>query len=100
VSRLSGKPFEILAVSVDDERSELVRLLENKKPPGIHTWDAKGRENPVAELYNVYGLPTWYVIDGKGIIRHRDPDPDQLVTVIEATYSSGDVGPVKSVAPK
>ncbi len=84
MSRLKDKPFEILAVSLDDERHALTHMLEHMKIPGIHTWDDKGRENPIAERYNVLSLPTWYLIDEKGVIRARDPFGDALIPAAEA----------------
>lgn len=84
VSRLSGKPFEILSVSVDDEREALMAILRSRPVPGTQTWDEKGGENPVAELYNVHRLPTWYLIDADGVIRHRDPDPANLAQIVES----------------
>jgi len=87
VAKLAGKPFEIVSVSVDDEREALQNLLSVRKAPGLQTWDEKGGENPVAELYNVYHLPTWYLIDAQGVIRERDPDPEKLVPTIEATLA-------------
>jgi thiol-disulfide isomerase/thioredoxin len=84
VSRLAGKPFEILWVSVDDEREAVEGLLRIRKAPGIQTWDSKGQDNPVAGLYNVRRLPTWYLIDRNGAIKVRDPDPEKLQAMIES----------------
>ncbi len=83
MSRLLGKPFQILSVSVDDDRGALVEFLEKIEFPGIHTWEEEGSANPVARLYNVQELPTSYLIDHNGVIRARDIDPDQLVTTVE-----------------
>ncbi len=84
MSRLKGKPFEILAIALDDTRAEVLHLLESKNMPGIHTWDEKGPENPIAEQYNVIGLPTWYLLDEKGVIRARDPYGRELIPAVEA----------------
>ena len=83
MSRLSGKPFQILSVCVDDDRGALVEFLERIKFPGIHTWEEQGSANPVAQLYNVQALPTSYLIDHNGVIRARDIDPAQLVATVE-----------------
>ena len=82
--RLSGKPFEIVSVSVDTEREDLVNFLKSKKPPGLQTWDEKGEDNPVAELYNVHHLPAWFLIDTAGNIRERETDPGRLAQTVEA----------------
>ena len=82
--RLKDKPFELVNISVDDTRGEVEGLLRAKTFPGLHIWHEKGFENPVRVLYNAQRFPTQYVIDAKGVIRARDPRPDDLMKVIEA----------------
>ena len=85
VSRLKKKQFEILAVSLDDSRSELVEVIKSMSVPGVHTWESSGwDENPIRTLYNVQNMPTWYLIDAEGIIRARDPFGDELIPAVEA----------------
>ena len=75
-------PFEILSVSVDDDPESVRRLVKAFKAPGIHTWDEKGPENPVANLYAVQQYPSWFLIDQKGIIRARDSFGDMLIKTV------------------
>ncbi len=84
MSRLKGKPFEILSVSLDDLREMLVHVVEEKKVPGVQTWEKSGRENPIAEMYNANGLPSWFLLDEKGVIRARDSFDDALIPAIES----------------
>ncbi len=85
VSRLKNKPFEILAISLDDDRHDLVSVIKGAKVPGIHTWESTGwDENPVRNLYNVQNMPTWYLIDATGVIRARDPLGSELIPAVEA----------------
>ena len=66
--------------SVDDDRHMLTHVIEGKNVPGIQTWDQeKGSDNAVARLYNAHSMPRWFLIDGKGMIRARDPFGDQLI---------------------
>ncbi len=81
---LSDKPFVILSVSLDESGDMAKRLVKRMKAPGIHTWDIIDGENPVGLMYNVRQLPTWYLLDQKGIIRMRDPKSDKLVELVEA----------------
>jgi|GEM_PF-1857838 len=78
-----GKPFEVLAVSLDDFKEMLQSTLEQRQLPGIHTWEQAGRENAVATLYNAQVLPTWFLIDAKGIIRAKDTFGDALIPAVE-----------------
>ncbi|MFQ5495134.1 MAG: redoxin domain-containing protein, partial [Phycisphaerae bacterium] len=84
VEQLKGKPFTVLAVSLDDDRDDVRRVVKRLKFPGYQTWDEKGWENPVQTLYNVQMIPTWYVIDGRGIIRNRDPFGEKLIPAVRA----------------
>jgi thiol-disulfide isomerase/thioredoxin len=78
-----GKPFEILGVSLDDFEEMLEATLDHHKLPGIHTWEEAGRENEVATLYNAQVLPTWYLIDAKGVIRAKDTFGEALIPAVE-----------------
>jgi hypothetical protein len=83
-SRLKGKPFEIVWVSLDDTKEALAEVVKKSKLPGIHTWDQSARENPIAKRYNVRSLPTWYVIDQNGRIAARDPFEQKLVPSLQS----------------
>ncbi len=99
VSRFKGKPFEILAISVDSTKSAPARMVRSKRMPGIQTWDVAGPENPVANLYNCQAYPTWYLIDANGVIRARDPFGAKLAPAVEAALrASESPKPVKSGA--
>jgi len=84
VERFKDKPFVILAVSLNDTKREVKEFVKQAEFPGIHTWDEKGPDNPASVLYNAEMLPTWYLVDAKGIIRARDPFHEKLIPAIES----------------
>lgn len=94
--RLKDKPFEILNISLDGSRREMESIVKGAKFPGIHTWHKKGRDNPIADLYRAYSLPTWYLIDAQGRIREKDPFGDKLVPAVERAMAAAPTG-AKSV---
>ncbi len=47
-------------------------------------WDGGGTDGPIAKAWNVKGWPTIYVLDAKGIIRHRDIRDKELDDAIDA----------------
>ena len=99
MSRLKNKKFEILAISLDEERQELVKVLKAAKVPGIHTWESTGwDENPIRKLYNVQNMPTWYVIDAQGVIRARDSFGKDLIPAVEATFAKSGAQGTRSPA--
>jgi len=69
VKRLEGKPFALVGVNRDESREAL------KKCEGKHgmTWRSffDGQEGPISKRYNVKSMPTIYVLDVKGVIRHK-----------------------------
>ena len=77
VKRLANETFALIGINSDGGREPLLKIL---KEQGI-TWrqavdgDTSG---PLATKWNVNGWPTIYVLDAKGVIRHRDLRDEQL----------------------
>jgi len=70
VKRLANKPFKLIGVSADTEKSKLTKFLESNSMPWIHWWD-EGKENPLFETLKIEVFPTLYLIDAKGVIRKK-----------------------------
>jgi peroxiredoxin len=66
---LKAKPFALIGVNVSGNGAESLRRVVNKE--GL-TWrsfaDARGE---IGRRWNLTGTPTLYVIDPKGVIRHK-----------------------------
>jgi thiol-disulfide isomerase/thioredoxin len=69
VSKLSDKPFALVSVSVDEEKAALTEFLAKEKMPWAHWWD--GPKGSVARMFKVRSFPTLYLIDAKGVVRHK-----------------------------
>jgi thiol-disulfide isomerase/thioredoxin len=68
--RLSSKGIEFIGVSIDEEKSDAERFLEKKK-----SWDLKLGHDPEqagAKLFNPPKMPTSYVIDRSGVVKHMN----------------------------
>ena len=63
-------------------------FVQAVKFPGIHTWNEKARDNPIAELYHAQSLPTWYLIGPDGRIREKDPFDDRLIPAVERALAT------------
>lgn len=66
--RLSSKGIEFIGVSIDEEKGDAERFLEQKK-----NWSLKLGHDPEqvgAKLFNPPKMPTSYVIDRQGVVRH------------------------------
>jgi thiol-disulfide isomerase/thioredoxin len=84
VAKLKGKPFELVSISVDDEKEQVTKFLEKQPMPWTHWFD--GPEGPVSSKLRVKAFPTLYLIDAKGVIRKKwigVPGNDPESTVVE-----------------
>lgn len=62
------KGFDILAVSLDDDRASWINAIVNDNLPWAQVSDLKNWESMPAKLYAVQGIPTNFLIDKNGII--------------------------------
>ena len=95
VERLKDKPFALIGINSDGGREPLKKILEKN---GIG-WrqavdgDTKG---PWAKAWNVSGWPTIYILDHKGVIRHRDlrgqEMEDAVMKLLEEAEQAGKGG--------
>src|ERR1700730_13210234 len=72
VKELKGKPFAFISISTDANKETLKEFLKKESMPWTHWWN--GAEQGMVEDWNVQYVPTIYVLDSKGIIRHKDRD--------------------------
>lgn len=66
--KYGGRPFAILGVSHDAERSDLKEFLERTNLPWPNIFDAGGS---ICKQWKVTGFPTVVLVDGDGMIRGR-----------------------------
>ena len=62
------KGFEVVGISLDEDRAELEAFLEEKKLPWItlHQNDGSGWGNENAARYSINGIPACFLIDQEG----------------------------------
>jgi hypothetical protein len=87
VKRLDGKPFALLGINSDRNRDDLKKVMDKEQITWRSWWDGGSTGGPIASKWNVYGWPTIYVLDGKGVIRYknvRGEDMDQAVDTLLA----------------
>ena len=89
VERLKDKPFALLGVN-SDPKAKLKQVLKKENMTWRSFWDGGDTSGPIASKWNVYGWPTIYVLDHKGVIRFKgarqeelDKAVDQLLAEIE-----------------
>jgi len=71
VKAMENKPFVLLGVNSDQSKEALKKALEDEKLTWRSWFDGPGTNGPIATKWNVQGWPTLYVLDHKGVIRHK-----------------------------
>jgi hypothetical protein len=72
VKKLADKPFALIGVNSDPDREKLKPVLQEQEITWRSFWNGeKGTRGPISEEWNVHGWPTLYIIDHKGVIRHK-----------------------------
>ena len=91
------KGFEVVGISLDDDRPELEAFLKEKKLPWIqlHQNDGSGWANENAARYAISGIPACFLIDQKGNVVSLECRGEALPEMLAKL-----LGPVeKKVAP-
>ena len=72
VKKMENKPFALIGVNSDPDREALKEVLKKENITWRSFWNGKeGTGGPISSKWNVSGWPTLYVLDHKGIIRHK-----------------------------
>lgn len=91
VKRLEGKPFTLVSVSADEKAEQVTEFLKATPMPWVHWFD--GPDGRIQQVLNVTSYPTVYVIDAKGVIRHKDIRGKRLDAAVEALVAEIETGP-------
>jgi thiol-disulfide isomerase/thioredoxin len=92
VEHFKGRPFALVGVNGDPDKDRVLKVVASQQIPWRSFWNGEdGPGGPIATAWNVRGWPTVYVIDPKGVIRHKylrgkrlDAPLEQLVGEAEA----------------
>jgi hypothetical protein len=63
-----GKPFALIGVSVSDYDAKKLKEVMDKENLN---WRSFAGGSAITHKWNVHGTPTLYVLDHKGVIRHK-----------------------------
>lgn len=70
--------FEIVGISLDTSETDLRAVLSTPGIPWPVAFEGRSWDNPLAQLYRVYQIPTSYLLDREGVIRGRDLYGEEL----------------------
>lgn len=77
-----GDGFEIIGISLDQDREKLTSFIEKKKMTWRQYFDGKGWENALAEKYGIQSIPATFLLDGEGKIIGRDLRGEELEAAV------------------
>jgi hypothetical protein len=91
VKRLQGKPFALVGVNRNASRESL-KKCEAKN--GM-TWRSffDGRDGPISTRCNVKSMPRVYVLDARGVIRHKGVRGEALGKAVDRLLAELDAAP-------
>ena len=97
--KMENKPFTLLGINSDQSKEILKKAIADEKMTWRSWFDGPGTGGKIATQWNVQGWPTLYVVDHKGIIRHKwlgspgdkvlDESIEKLVKEAEAESTKG-----------
>ena len=71
VQRLNSEPFALIGVNADDNRQQAQSVKRSQQLTWRSFFDGPGFGNDIVQQYQAPGLPTIFLLDHNGIIRHR-----------------------------
>ncbi|MGN5954357.1 redoxin domain-containing protein [Sphingobacterium lactis] len=78
-----SKNFEIIGVSLDNQKNDWVNAIEADKINWVQVSDLKGWNSAVAQEYGIRAIPDNVLIDPNGVIIAKNLRGDNLHTVLE-----------------
>jgi thiol-disulfide isomerase/thioredoxin len=82
VERLKEKPFVLVSLSADAKKETLTKFLDAEPMPWTHWWNG-GASGGAVDAYRVRSFPTVFVLDPKGVIRHKHLRGAELEKAVE-----------------
>ncbi len=77
-TKYHSKGFEIIGVSLDNEKGDVAKLVQTGGIPWPVVFEAGGLESPPALQYGVLALPTQFLVDSEGTVVSRSIHVSQL----------------------
>lgn len=71
-NKYKGKNFEILSVSLDNDKAAWLKAIEKDQLTWTHVSDLNAWESTVVRLYHVEGIPATFLLDPNGVVVAKD----------------------------
>jgi len=91
-SKLHGKGFEIVGISLDGDKDKLLAFTKDKEMTWPQFFDGKGWENAISSSFGINSIPAMWLVDQKGILVTTD-GRDDLAGQVEKLLSTDKTSP-------
>jgi len=81
--KLHGKGFEIVGISLDQEKADMEGALKSQKMTWPQYFDGGGWKNKIASSFGIQSIPAAWLIDKKGMLRETGLRGEALGEAIE-----------------
>jgi thiol-disulfide isomerase/thioredoxin len=81
-SKYHDKGFEIIGISLDEDRDKLEKFVATENIPWPQYFDGKGWENELANEYGIESIPATFLIGPDGLIVTTDSSDEILSSKI------------------
>jgi peroxiredoxin len=88
--RMAGKPFSLIGISADEDRSVWAAFLKKERLPWSQWYSGPGG---VVSTWDVFSFPTLYVVDSKGVLRFLNPRGEALEKAVDALLTEIESNP-------
>lgn len=83
--KYKDKGFEIVGVSLDQDREALKEYLDETEGHWIILHDENG-DNPATEYYAISGIPAMFLVDEKGVVISTEARGEELTRLLEERW--------------
>lgn len=80
---LHPKGFEVVGISLDEDKSQLEEFVKAKEIPWPQAFDGQGWQSALAQKYKITSIPTVWLVNKKGILVDLSAH-DDLAKKVEA----------------
>ena len=80
--KLHGRGFEVVGISLDDDKKDLLALVAKEKIDWPQFYDPKGAEHRLAKQFGIEEIPVMWLLDKSGKLRDIDAT-ENLVEKVE-----------------
>jgi peroxiredoxin len=82
--KFKAKGFEIIGISLDSKKEVLKKFIDKEKVPWKIAFSGNGWQDETAKLYGVNSVPSYWLIDRTGVLRHFNLRKEELKEAIAA----------------